>query len=310
MKTLKLRISGMHCESCEITLKRAISKIEHIKDVRLNYDNEIAEIDYNPEIGINSVIDTIRAVGYDATVYDGRQKIIDKPNFYQFVNSLFDKKNEVEGNLLKISFLTFFILAILEVVAYYGFFRNLPNFWQTYGYYIIFLIISIILSAVAVWHVKAYGNTFTCMTGMMVGMTIGMISGFLIGLMVGATNGMFIGSLAGIFAGMTVGIWTGKCCGIMGVMEGMMAGLMGGLMGAMTSLMLFNDNLKIIIPILVIASSIILIALDFLIFRENTGTQIRKINKQSFLSFLSICFIVAMTLTWIMVYGPRSILFQ
>ena len=148
------------------------------------------------------------------------------------------------------------------------------------------------------------------MTGMMVGMTIGMISGFLIGLMVGATNGMFIGSLAGIFTGMTTGIWTGKCCGIMGVMEGMMAGLMGGLMGAMTSLMLFNDNLKIIIPILVIASSIILIALDFLIFRENTGTQIRKINKQSFLSFLSICFIVAMTLTWIMVYGPRSILFQ
>src|SRR3989338_4878010 len=159
----------------------------------------------------------------------------------------------------------------------------MPNFFSRFGYYLIFLIVAVAINTLSIWHIKAYGNLFTCMTGMMVGMTIGMTSGFLIGLIIGATNGMFIGTIAGVIIGIAVGIWCGKCCGIMGVLEGMMAGLMGGLMGAMTSLMLFNDNLKIIIPILVIASSIILIALDFLIFRENTGTQIRKINKQSFL---------------------------
>ena len=141
-------------------------------------------------------------------------------------------------------------------------------------------------------------------------MTIGMISGFLIGLVVGATNGMFVGSIVGMTIGMSVGTWAGKCCGAMGVMEGMMAGLMGGLMGAMTSLMVLNDHLKIIIPILVIASSIILIGLDYLIYKETTGAQIRKINKPSFSSFLTLCFIVTMIITWIMVYGPKSALFS
>ena len=128
--------------------------------------------------------------------------------------------------------------------------------------------------------------------------------------MVGATNGMFIGSVAGIVIGMVVGTWTGMCCGVMGTIEGMMAGLMGGLMGSMTSLMLLNDHLKLIIPILVVASSVILIGLDYLIFKETTGTQIRKINKQSFLPFLTVCFITMMLLTWLMVYGPKSALFR
>ncbi|MBS3149452.1 heavy metal translocating P-type ATPase [Candidatus Woesearchaeota archaeon] len=300
----------MHCESCEITLKRAFKKLNDVKDVKLSYDNEIAEIIYNPDINIDSVIETIRSVGYDATVYDGKNIDIEKPKFSHYVNSLLDKKNEVEGSLIKITILTFITLLGIQAIAYYGFFMDIPEFWSRFGYYIIFLIISIVLSAVAVWHVKAYGNNFTCTTGMMIGMTIGMVSGFLIGLMVGATNGMFIGSVAGIVIGMVVGTWTGMCCGVMGTIEGMMAGLMGGLMGSMTSLMLLNDHLKLIIPILVVASSVILIGLDYLIFKETTGTQIRKINKQSFLPFLTVCFITMMLLTWLMVYGPKSALFR
>jgi len=310
MKTLKLRISGMHCESCERTLKRAIGKLPNIQEVKLKYDNEIAEIIYNQEININELIETIRQVGYDATLFNGNNSKEIKPKFEHYINSLFDKKNEVEGKLIFNAAVSFIILLALELIAYYGFFRSIPNFWSIFGYYLIFLLISIVLIAIAIWHVKAYGNNFSCMTGMMIGMTIGMVSGFLIGLIVGATNGMFIGTIAGMTIGMSVGSWTGKCCGAMGVMEGMMAGLMGGLMGAMTSLMMLNDHLKIIIPILVIASSIILIGLDYLIYKETTGAQIRKINKPSFSSFLTLCFIVTMIITWLMVYGPRSALFR
>lgn len=142
----------------------------------------------------------------------------------------------------------------------------------------------------------------------MIGMTIGMISGFLIGTVVGATNGMFIGSLAGISMGMFAGIWTGKCCGVMGTMEGMMAGLMGGLMGAMTSLMMLNDNLKLIIPIIVLASLIILIGLDYMIYKETVGKN--NINKYGFIELVTFCFIVTMALTFLMIYGPKSLLFQ
>lgn len=309
MNKLKLRISGMHCESCERTLKRAISKVDHVQNINLKYNNEIAEITYNPEINLDKLIEVIRSVGYDATALNGDITEIQNPKFSHYINSLLDKKNEVEGSILKNALLIFLILLGLEAIAYYGFFQNILNFWSKFGYYIIFLVISVVISSIAIWHVKTYGNNFSCMTGMMIGMTIGMISGFLAGLIVGATNGMFIGSLAGIFIGMGVGTLTGNCCGVMGIMEGMMAGLMGGLMGAMTPLMMLNDHLKAIIPILVIASSVILIGLDYLIFKEATGIQIRKINKQSLITFLTYCFIVTMALTWLMVYGPRSILF-
>src|SRR3989344_8193691 len=224
--------------------------------------------------------------------------------------SYMKKSDRVEREVILIAVGILVSLALLEAIAYLGFFKNIPNFFSKYGYYIIFLVISVVITGASVWHIKAYGNRFSCMTGMMIGMTTGMLSGFLIGMLIGATNGMFMGSVVGMLIGMSVGIWTGNCCGVMGTIEGMMAGLMGGLMGAMTSLMLLNDNLKLIIPLLVVASSVILIGLDYLIFKETTGTQIRKINKQSFLPFLTVCFITMMLLTWLMVYGTKSALFR
>ena len=89
MKTLKLRIFGMHCESCEITLKRALSKLDNIKNINLNYNNEIVEIKSDSDLDANSVIETIRKVGYDASLFDGNK--ITKPKFNHYVKSLFDK---------------------------------------------------------------------------------------------------------------------------------------------------------------------------------------------------------------------------
>ena len=308
MKTLKLRIFGMHCEACERTLKRAIEKLTNITNVDLKYTNELAEISYDSEINTNEVIETVRKVGYDAKLDNKNTE--NETKFNHYINSLTNKKNEIEGNLIKNTIISLIILFGIELIAYYGFFTNITNFWSRFGYYLVFLVISVVLCAMAVWHVKGYGNNFSCMTGMMIGMTIGMSSGFLIGLVVGATNGMFIGSLVGIIIGMFAGSYTGKCCGAMGIMEGMMAGLMGGLMGAMTSLMMINDHLKIMIPILVIATSTILIGLDYLIYKETSRNEIRKINKPSLLTFLTLCFIITIVLTWIMIYGPKSILFQ
>ena len=305
MNTLKLRITGMHCEACEKSLKKAISKLDHVKEVDLKHTNELATISYNPEINIDKVIDAIRQVGYDATVANGDYSL-DNINIKGYLKNL--KNNEkLEGSLIYLALGTLLVLGLLEVIAYYGFFASIPDFFNRFGYYIIFLIISVVVCGTSIWHIKAYGDSFSCMSGMMVGMTIGMISGFLIGMLVGATNGMFVGSVAGILAGMFAGSWTGKCCGVMGIMEGMMAGLMGGLMGAMTSLMLLNDNLKIIIPILVASSVMILIGLDYMIYKETVD---KKFNKPGFMSFITFCFIITMALTFLMIYGPKSLLFQ
>ena len=215
-----------------------------------------------------------------------------------------------EKSFLKTALLTFMFLVVVEFLSYYGFFRNVPDFFSRYGFYIIFLIIGILINAMAVWHIKAYQHSYSHMSGMMIGMTIGMTSGFTIGLVVGATNGMFIGSLAGLIIGMMVGSYVGNCCGIMGAMEGMMAGLMGGIMGAMTSIMTLNDNLKIFIPILIISMAIILFGLIVMVYQE----EIRKkadieYKGFDFLPFITVNFIISISLTFLMVYGPRSFLF-
>ncbi|MBI2672582.1 cation transporter [Candidatus Woesearchaeota archaeon] len=308
MNALKLRIAGMHCESCEKLLKKALSKLGHIKEIDLRYNNEIATIYYNQEINVDKVISIIRESGYDAMPISGDYSI-NNASIKQFLKDL-KNKNKAEGQLIFIALQVFAILALLEGVAYFGFFRNIPNFFNTYGYFIIFLLINVVLMATSVWHIKIYGNKFTCMTGMMIGMTIGMLSGFLIGIIVGATNGMFVGSVAGLLIGMAVGGWCGKCCGIMGIMEGIMAGLMGGLMGAMTSLMLLNDNLKLIFPIVTGASALILGGLDYMIYKETKKNEINETYKYDKFNFISFCFLITIIVTFIMVYGTKSLLFR
>jgi len=307
-ETVKLRITGMHCDSCEKLLKSRISKIANVKDVKLTYTNDIAEVSYDNKLDTNEIIKTVQNSGYDAKVVNG-DETHEETTFKHYVKDL-KAKEKIEGNLIKWSVILLLVLALTEIIAYYGFFRNIPDFFSKFGYYLIFLVISITISAIAVWHIKAYGNLFSCMTGMMIGMTIGMISGFLIGLIVGSTNGMFIGTLAGLFVGIPVGVWCGSCCGVMGSMEGMMAGFMGGLMGAMTAIMMINDNLKIITPILVGISIIIIVGLDYMIYKEIRNNKHNVPKPNNLFTLITLCFITTIILTWLMVYGPKSILFR
>lgn len=218
---------------------------------------------------------------------------------------------KIERSMLKIALATFLFLLASEVIAYFGFFQTIPNFAAKYSYYLFFLVVSVVINALAVWHIKAYQHTYSHMSGMMIGMTIGMTTGFSIGLILGATNGMFIGSVAGLVIGMIVGGYAGNCCGIMGLMEGMMAGLMGGLMGAMTSVMTLNDHLKIFIPILLASETIILVCLLYMVYAHELKDRSEVHYKGfDFLPFMTVTFIIALALTFLIVYGPRSFLFN
>ena len=217
---------------------------------------------------------------------------------------------KVEKSMIKTAFYNLIFLILIEAIAYFGFFKNIPDFFSKYGYYLIFLVIAVVINSIAIWHIKAYRHVFSCTTGMMIGMTIGMSSGFSIGLIVGATNGMFIGSLAGIIVGIIVGSYAGNCCGIMGIMEGMMAGLMGGLMGAMTSVMTLNDNLAVFVPILMISVLAMIIGLIIMIYQEEISKK-PDVHYHGFelLPFITVNFIITLGLTFLMVFGPRSFLF-
>ena len=226
-------------------------------------------------------------------------------SFKKFMKELGNDK--VEGELIKTIFIS--LIASFAILTFLYFFKlkYIENFIPKYGIFIFLAILGYSLIIPSVKHVRAY-KEFACMSGMMIGMTIGMIAGFLSGFYISATNGMFIGSVFGMSVGIFMGAWNGKCCGIMGVMEGIMAGFMGGLMGAMTSTMMLNDNLRTMAFVVFGISAIILIGLNYMIYKETREMETSESGDAFFTIFWSI--LLTTITTWFMVFGPRSALFS
>ena len=223
----------------------------------------------------------------------------------QFSNSL--TKDGAEGELIKTIFFSLITSFIVSGVLYFFKLKYIDNFIPKYGFYLFFAILSYSLILSSVRYIRAY-KEFPCMTGMMIGMTLGMISGFLSGFYLASTNGMFWGSLFGMTVGILFGAWNGKCCGVMGVMEGMMAGFMGGLMGAMTAFMLLNDHLKATAVIVFVLSSVIMIGLNYMVYKETR--EMERKHKDTELFFIVWSFILTIVTIWLMVFGPRNPLLQ
>ena len=223
----------------------------------------------------------------------------------EFVKEL--KGSRVEGELIKTIFLSVLTSFFTFVVIYYFRLRNIEGFFSKYGLFLFFVLLSYALILPSVRQVRAF-RRFSCMTGMMIGMTIGMMGGFLAGFYVGATNGMFYGGVFGMSIGIIFGVWNGKCCGVMGAMEGLMAGFMGGLMGAMTAVMMFNDNLKAAAVVMFLVCGAILFGLNYLIYKETKGEE--RVNEDNHFITIFLSFLLTVITMLIMIFGPRSVLFQ
>jgi len=226
-------------------------------------------------------------------------------SFKEFTKSL--SGGEIEGKLIKTSFISLVTSFILFGILYFLKLKNVSDFIPKYGFFIFLGILSYSVILPSIRYVRVY-RKFACMSGMMIGMTIGMMAGFLLGYVVGATNGMFWGSVFGMVIGISFGAWNGKCCGVMGVMEGIMAGFMGGLMGAMTALMMFNDYLKAAGIITFIVSSVILFGLNYMIYKETREMEMKRDDGELFVMVWS--FILTTLTILFIAYGPRSILLQ
>jgi hypothetical protein len=221
-------------------------------------------------------------------------------SFKQFIKEL--NGDRAEGNLLRI--ITFSVLSSLIVffVLYSFIFKNVYGFLGKFGPAVFFSILSYAILIPAMYQVKTY-KKLPCMSGMMVGMTLGMISGFLIGFFVASTNGMFYGGVFGMVVGIILGVVTGRASGIMGVMEGMMAGLMGGWMGAMTSIMLLNDHLFAAGIIIFVVSLIIMVGLNYMIYKEMKDA---KISQASLIGLICVNLVLSVLTILMIVYGPRG----
>ncbi|MBI5797445.1 hypothetical protein HZA98_00895, partial [Candidatus Woesearchaeota archaeon] len=200
----------------------------------------------------------------------------------------------------------FLILSIIQIIAYFFYFKSIPNFISQYAWWFFYLNISIATLATALWHYMSYKAKTTCMLGMMVGMTLGMQTGMMLGAILGATNGLFMGALIGLIFGVSVGVISGKSCGIMGIMQGMMAGLMGGIMGPMTTLMLYSDHILWFMPLYIIINVLIIWGFSYMIFEEMVEDKEVKKHPISFIKLLLFSILIMAIFVLIMLYGIRS----
>lgn len=212
---------------------------------------------------------------------------------------------------LKYGLVAFLVLALLEVIAYFGFFRLIPDFLPKYLVWIIYLNISVVSIAMSILYMFFNRTKVPCMTGMMIGMTVGMQIGMMIGAVIGATNGYFTGAMVGMILGSIGGILAGFTSNsTMSWVQGLMSGIMGGTMGPMISVMIFTDRILIFMPFYILLNLILLWGFMKMYHEEAIEDNKELVRKNiDLLTFMSACIIIAAVLITIMIYGPKSPIF-
>jgi copper chaperone CopZ len=62
----RLRVTGMVCESCEDTVKRALAAVDGVQSVRVDLRSEESEVGCVPTVGAQVLIEALRKAGHDA----------------------------------------------------------------------------------------------------------------------------------------------------------------------------------------------------------------------------------------------------
>ena len=258
MKTEKIAIAGMTCESCEKLVSKSVEKAGgHVKEISAAKGFAIVEY---PEGERKKIEEAIDVAGYTLDEFVSPGDDFDR-ELKAFISDFMSGKPNVA--LIR----QCFAYSVVSFIALLALIFIFPGMGSKNFIWVFYAMITSVSVAGAFALSQAYSRHFNCMEGMMVGMTIGMMAGFLLGAVAGATNGMFVGSAFGMLVGMVLGGAAGKVCGIMGIMEGLMAGIMGGTMGAMITVMMRFDNLDIFMPLFVASCLLVLAGLKYMIHK-------------------------------------------
>ncbi len=299
---IHLYIPDIACESCVKLIQKRFKSLQGIESVSFTEDG--ATISYDESlIQPEHIKESIRGLNFRVS-----ETPFERKTFGERLRDVKENKHkyELEYRALAYMGVTLILMVLLQAFAYVGFLRFIPDFLETYGWWLLYLDLSVIALGGALYHRYAYETKITCMVGMMLGMTIGMQTGMMIGAVLGATNGFFIGAMIGMLSGVVMGAVMGSCCGIMGVMEGMMAGLMGGTMGSMITVMMLTDHILWFMPVYIAINLVILAGLSYMLFEEAVEHRTVKKKPLDFVTFASLCIIVTFILSAVIIYGPSS----
>jgi copper chaperone CopZ len=298
MKTIY--VPDIECESCVKLIRKSLDN-NGVSNYEINNERILLKDDTNSEF----VTNLVKSLGYRASTSP-----FERMTFKERIRHFKENKNlyQIELLGLKYGLTVSIVLLFLVTLFYFIIFRHIEDFLVNYGWWIFYLLITVVSVGIATWHYTAYRTKITCMMGMMIGMTFGMQTGMMLGAVVGATNGFFWGSMVGMLTGTFIGIQTGKCCGIMGILEGAMAGLMGGTMGPMISVMMFSDNLLFFMPFYMLINVLILLGFSYMLYEEAIEGKKFTVAPLDQFTFISLSIIVTTLIVILMVYGPSSAL--
>ncbi|MVF23082.1 heavy metal-binding protein [Methylocaldum sp. BRCS4] len=65
MKTITLRITGMTCDHCAADLKNTLNALPGVK-AEVSYGEGVARVEAREEIGVERLLETVKAKGYGA----------------------------------------------------------------------------------------------------------------------------------------------------------------------------------------------------------------------------------------------------
>ena len=60
-----IRIEGMHCEHCKMTVEKALNGVQGITDVEVILDNKEAVIKYEKDISNDKIREVIEEAGFE-----------------------------------------------------------------------------------------------------------------------------------------------------------------------------------------------------------------------------------------------------
>ncbi|OGZ34147.1 MAG: hypothetical protein A2Y98_02325 [Candidatus Portnoybacteria bacterium RBG_19FT_COMBO_36_7] len=143
-----LKISGMHCASCAANIERALTKEKGIVSANVNYANEKAYLEFNPQqSSIERIKKVIKDTGYAANE-ESRDMTIAGHHDHQKEASL------KEMTSLKKRFFYSLVLGLPVIYAVMGGLAGLPlpEFFEKYGMPIQFLLsTAVILTCFNIW---------------------------------------------------------------------------------------------------------------------------------------------------------------
>ena len=79
MKKVTLKIAGMHCSSCALNIEKSLSHLKGVKEVKVNYASEKAQVKYDPnQVNVGDLKQSVKEVGYQ--VIDENKQTKNKKN--------------------------------------------------------------------------------------------------------------------------------------------------------------------------------------------------------------------------------------